>query len=71
MKAGDLVKFKGDWVKVNPWMKGTELDDSSEECGVIIEVIFWQAVKCTVYKGLWHDGIISDWYANDLEVVCK
>ena len=71
MKLGDLVKFKGDWVKVNPWMKGTELDDSSEERGVIIEVMFWQAVKRSVYKVLWHDGKISDWYADDLEVVCK
>ncbi len=37
MQVGDLVTKKGEWIKTNPWMKKTELDDTKyNEYGLVI-----------------------------------
>lgn len=66
MQVGDLVKLKGDWVQVNPWMKDTELDDSPEECGIIIEI---SGKRHPLYKVLWQNGLTGDKWADELEVM--
>tara|TARA_R100000808_G_scaffold23085_1_gene50771 strand:+ start:528 stop:752 length:225 start_codon:yes stop_codon:yes gene_type:complete len=38
MQVGDLVKEIGLWTSHNPWMTGTNLDDSRGIIGIIIEI---------------------------------
>ena len=66
MQVGDLVKLKGDWVQVNPWMKDTELDDSPEEYGIIIEI---SGNRQPLYKVLWPNGLNDDLWGNEIEVI--
>jgi hypothetical protein len=66
MKIGDLVKLKGDWVQVNPWMKGTELDDSPEEYGIITKRSFPYSFHVE-----WAFGKQGWYHVDRLEVVCK
>lgn len=68
MQVGDLVKLKGDWVQVNSWMKGTELDDSPEEYGIIIAI---SGQREPLYRVLWYNGLNDDLWGDEIEVIKK
>jgi hypothetical protein len=69
MKVGDLVRMKDDWVRHNPWMKGTELDNTPERFGVIVKVpphhSYWGATAVVE----WLDGFSEELTQDKVEVV--
>ena len=72
MKIGDLVKKKSDWVRHNPWMSGTELDDSPDTLGIIVKV---EVPACSITSGWyiieWLNGGRNHTKGDRLEAVWK
>ena len=72
MKVGDLVRAKGEWVRKNPWMRGTLIDDTPEMLGIITHcIINAGGLDYNLWKIEWLDGRSSEVMGNKLEVVCK
>ena len=66
MKVGDLVKLRGAWVKANSWMEDTELNDSPDEYGIIIEI---SGTRQPLYKVLWPNGLHDDLWEDEIKVI--
>lgn len=67
MKIGDLVKQKSEWVRHNPWMSGTELDNSPKRVGVVWRI----GSPNPIARVIWADGSMGAMHIKFLEVVCK
>ena len=67
MRVGDLVRAKGEWVRKNPWMRGTLIDDTPETLGIIVSVR--HGLFHTLWKIEWFDGRSSEVLGNKLEVI--
>jgi len=72
MKVGDLVVRKGDWVKTNAWMQGTELDDTDyDNYGLVINTGLDQFKKPAAHVVWVKDDSQSIHQQDELEVACK
>ena len=69
MKIGDLIRAKGEWVRENPWMRGTLLDDTPKALGVIVNIR--PCGSHSLCKIEWLDGRSSEVLGKKLEAVCK
>ncbi len=72
MQVGDLVTKKGEWIKTNPWMKKTELDDTKyNEYGLVINTGLDQFKQPAAHVVWLKDDKQSIYQQKELEVVCK
>ena len=69
MQVGDLVRAKGEWVRKNPWMRGTLIDDTPETLGVITRcIVNSNGTDYNLWTVEWLDGRSSEVMGNKLEL---
>ena len=72
MQVGDLVVRKGDWVKANAWIQGTELDDTDRgDYGLITNTGLDQFKQPAAHVVWLKDDEQTIEQLVNLEVVCK